>query len=311
MTGWRLNKALTGMMLAYVSGRSIRAIAHERPGAAQVVRGRLHIGVLLAALSAPSAVFADTREEGPPTNTGSYYFTIDHSNLRRDIADVRYYYAQPSVAGTESIEPGSDFVFFGSGITGGFAGLWVPSGAGLRSGSGPAVPSGWSRDVQFGIDWRPDVSGNSVSGARQIGRALVGSEIDRIGVRADVTALLFDESGLGTTAWRVSGMLGSTSLSLVSGDAQVGGTTESDGGLLWDVGVGWSSGAMSLSAGYQSVLHIVDGNAADMAVLSLGADYLVLPGLSVFGEFNVIDDSSGLGDERLGTVVIVGTGLNF
>ena len=273
--------------------------------------GRFHFVVLSAALFLPSAVFADSSQDGLPIDSSNYYFNLDHSSLRRDIADVRHFYVQPAAIGPESVEPGSDFVFFGAGIAGGFTGLWAPSGADLQAGGGPAMPPDWPRDVQFGIDWRPDVTGSDVGGARQIGRALVGSEIDRIGVRADVTALLFDDNGSGTTAWRVSGMLGSTSLSLVSGDDPVGGTTESDGGLLWDVGVGWSSGAMSLSAGYQSVLHVVDGNASDMSVLSLGADYAILPGVSVFGEFNVIDDSAGLGDERLGTVVIVGTGLNF
>lgn len=272
---------------------------------------RFHIFVLSVALFLPSAAFADSTDKGLPADAGDYYFNLDHSSLRRDIADVRHYYAQPRATELDLAEAESDFVYFGAGVAGGFAGLWAPTGASLGTGGAPAVPSDWSRDVQFGVGWRPDVSGSEVAGVRQTGRALVGSEIDRIGVRADVTALLFDESGSATTAWRVSGMLGSTSLSLVSGDAQISGAAESSGGLLWDVGVGWSSGAMSLSAGYQSVLHAVEGSASDMAVLSLGADYMILPGVSVFGEFNVIDDSASLEGERLGTVIIVGTGLNF
>ena len=48
-----------------------------------------------------------------------------------------------------------------------------------------------------------------------------------------------------------------------------------------------------------------------MAVLSFGADYAILPGLSLYGELNVVDDPDSFGEERLGTVFILGTGLNF
>jgi hypothetical protein len=70
---------------------------------------------------------------------------------------------------------------------------------------------------------------------------------------------------------------------------------------------------MSLNAGYQSVYSLNEAGESEsaMAVLSLGADYSVLPGLSVYGELNVIDGPPDENEDGLGTVVIVGTGVSF
>lgn len=262
------------------------------------------------ALLLPAAAQAGN-EAGQPVDTGDYYYGLDESNLRREIVDIRYYYARPVTLDPGGDETQTGYVYFGGGGAGGFTGLWIPAATDLRAGGSPGLPSEWTNDVQFGVDWRPEIPGATSAGARRIGRSLTGSEIERIGVRADVTALLFDNSGSETTAWRVSGALGSTSLSLVSSDPLQADAAGGDGGLLWDVGVGWTSGAVSLNAGYQSATGVVRGNDSDISVLSLGADYSVFPGLSVYGEFNVIDDQDALGDDRLGTVIILGTGLNF
>jgi hypothetical protein len=261
----------------------------------------------LAVLLAPTAVLADGAVQ-QTAGAGGYYLGFDEVRLRRDIADIRYYYTRPTSLSlnTDGLEDG--FVYFGGD---GFAGYRIPVTGIAPATGGSEIPSERSQDVGLWIDWRPDVTGDDYSAdAAQMGRSLTGSDIERVGVRADVTALLFDDSGGGTTAWRVTGALGSTSLSLLSDDHLIVGGADNHRGLLWDVGVGWSSGAVSLNAGYQSATSLIE-DGSDIAVLSLGADYAILPGLSVYGEFNVIDDPATMGDERLGTVFIVGTGLNF
>jgi hypothetical protein len=272
--------------------------------------GKFSIVLMVAAVLAPAAVLADN-PDGQPTEPGGFYFGLDEMRLRRDIVDIRYYYTRPVRVNLEADDLHEGFVYFGAGSATGIAGQRMPVAKVSPGVTGSNIPPDRLQDIGLWVDWRPDVTGDYFGAdLRQIGRSLAGSEIDRVGVRADVTALLFDDSGVGTTAWRVSGALGSTSLSLVSGDPAVAGAIERGGGLLWDVGVGWSSGSVSLNAGYQSASSLVEsGN--DIAVLSLGADYAIFPGLSVYGELNVIDDPATLGDERLGTVFILGTGLNF
>jgi len=250
------------------------------------------------------------RAEDPsdePMDSGGYYFGSDEASLRRDITDIRYYYAHTDHFEAALDDPREEFVYFGAGYAAGPGEYGVPVPSAFQGPGGGGIPAD-RPEVVFGLDWHPDVTATYYGAdTRQIGRAMTGSEIERIGVRADFTALLLDHSGAGTTAWRVSGALGSTSLSLAAPGV---GLPESGGGLLWDVGVGWSSGAVSLSAGYQSASRFVE-DGGGVAVLSLGADYTVLPGVSIYGELNLIDDPLYVGPERLGTVIILGTGLNF
>lgn len=272
------------------------------------IRGPVFL--LWVAVLAPAPAFADGAA-GQAGDSGRYYFGMDELRLRRDIADIRYFYTQPARQGDEAGETGDGFLFFSAGFGDTVSG---PTIAIVPQSPGVVAPQGATarpQDVELWVNWRPDVTGGETStDTRQMGRSLTGSAIDRIGVRADVTALLFDESGAGTTAWRVTGALGSTSLSLVTGEPVIVGGADSARGLLWDVGVGWSSGPVSLNAGYQSTAGLLESG-GDIAVLSLGADYAVLPGLSVYGELNVIDDTAATSTERLGTVFILGTGLNF
>lgn len=242
---------------------------------------------------------------------GGYYFGLDELRLRRDIIDIRYYYARPSRLKLELDNSRDGLVYFGAGLAGPYGTHRIPAATASQGHGGMEVAPGLPQDIALWVDWRPDVTqGIYGSDSRRFGRALTGSEFERIGVRADVTALLFDNSGTGTTAWHVTGALGSTSLSFVTDESIGAGIPEGGLGLLWDIGVGWSSGAVSLSAGYQSTTGLLD-DGGDIAVLSLGADYTILPGLSVYGELNLVDDPAVDGPERLGTVIILGTGLTF
>lgn len=264
---------------------------------------RISIVLLAAAVFLPATARAED-----PAEADGYFFSADEGSLQRDIIDIRYYYARPSRFKLEREDPSEEFVYFGVGPSAGAGEHRVPPITAYHGPGGSDVVPDRPQDIALWVDWRPDVTA-AYYGAdtRQIGRSMTGSEIERIGLRADVTALLLDESGSGTTAWHLTGALGSTSLSLVT--AGTGGL-DGGGGLLWDVGVGWSSGAVSVNAGYQSASRLVE-NGGDVSVLSLGADYTILPGLSVYGELNLIDDPAVLGPERLGTVFILGTGLNF
>jgi len=271
---------------------------------------RISIVVLAAAVFLPAGLRAENASSQPAEN-GEYFFGSDETRLRSDIVDIRSYYARPDEFLVALDDPGEEFVYFGAGYAGGPGGMWAPAAAAFQGPGGSDIAADRPHSVALWIDWRPDVtSTNFGADTRQIGRSLTGSEIERIGLRADVTALLFDHSGSGTTAWHVTGALGSTSLSLVGESPAMAGASDSGGGLLWDVGVGWSSGGVSLNAGYQSASRLVE-DGGDIAVLSLGADYTILPGLSVYGELNLIDDPALTGPERMGTVFILGTGLNF
>jgi len=294
-------------------GHAVTATAdRNRP-----LKSRLLIGtVLVLSTAAPGAALADGRDPADPPRGSDYYFAFDESALRRDIARIRYFYIAPEddtpvPDAAADAAPGNDMVFLGGPAQGGFVGFWdaadlPPAGPGEVAGS-------WFDRTEFGFDWRPYVADTKQRSPRKIGRLLTAGDVDHVGVRADLTALVptATEEADAASAWRVTGMLGATSLSLASGAPGAGSGNDLTGDLYWDIGVGWSSGPVSLSAGYESTYRQIEGVPAGMAVLSFGADYAVLPGLSVYGELNVVDDPALPAEQGLGTVIVLGTGLNF
>lgn len=268
-------------------------------------------GLLGIAVLMPGVARADDAA-GPDGVPKPYYFAFDESSLRRDIARIRNFYVE-SDSGAPVEDGNSDLVFLGGIASGGFVGFWDPGG---ELPSTPYETTGsWFNRVEFGFGWAPELTAAEPQDARTVTRSLAGLGVEKVGVRADLTALLRDDprSGAGASAWRVTGMLGSASLSLAPGgdiaDSAAGGADN----LLWDIGIGWSSGPVSLSAGYQSIYSTVEGEDTGVTAsrLSVGADYVVVPGFSVYGEFNLVDDPAVDGEERLGTIVVIGTGLNF
>lgn len=278
-----------------------------------------YIGALAAMVSLPAIGHADEIATDTGDRSEDFYSGLEDFSLRRDINGLNFsYFLQPRLSVNAGEETQLDSL--SAGPEGSSAGGYVSLGTPATStffGSIPGEKDGSLIDgVQFGVGWRPDVSARESMDYRRKGRGLAGSEIDRVGVRADLTAMLYDESpdNHDATAWRVTGMLGSTSLSLLSDESgSVRDVPADNSGLLWDVGVGWSSGAMSVNAGYQSAYSLDEagGDGSAIAVLSLGADYAIFPGLSVYGEFNLIDGPVAENDAGLGTVVIVGTGVSF
>lgn len=279
----------------------------------------VYSGLLAAVISLPTTGYADETSGDTGLDSDSYHSGLETLPLRRDITGISHlYFIQPQVPADSGSDIASDAssVDLEGGSSGGYVSFGSPSTSTFLGSVAGEKDDPWFDGVEFGIDWRPDVSGAESGDFRLTGRSFPRGEIDRVGVRADLTALLYDEAtdGAGSTAWRVTGMLGSTSLSLLSHDGGQGLDSRGDGGgLLWDIGVGWSSGAMSLNAGYQSAYSLGETSDAEssLAVLSLGADYAVLPGLSIYGEFNVIDGPPDDNEGGLGTVIIVGTGVNF
>jgi len=279
----------------------------------------IYISVLSAMVSLPAAGYADEATKDPDPGSENYYSGLEDFSLRRDITDIsHFYFVQPRVPANSGDDIASDGRY--ADIEGSSAGGYVSFGTPSTSTFLGSVPEekgdSWIDNVEFGFDLRPDVSGGEQQDFRRIGRSLAGAEIDRVGVRADLTALLYDEAGgdSGSTAWRVTGMLGSTSLSLLADHDGMGLDSRADGGgLLWDIGVGWSRGAMSLNAGYQSAYSLKPAGEEEsaIAVLSLGADYAIIPGFSVYGEFDVIDGPPDEYEDGLGAVIIVGTGVSF
>ena len=279
----------------------------------------IYISVLSVMVSLPAVGYADEAAEDPGPESEINYSGLEDLSLRRDITGIsHFYFVQPEAPAYSGGDIASDGPY--ADVEGSSAGGYISFGTPSTSTFLGSVPEekgdSWIDNIEFGVDWRPDVSGGEHQDYRRIGRGFAGSEIDRIGVRADLTALMYDEArdNSGPTAWRVTGMLGSTSLSLLAEDdgMELGSRSDS-GGLLWDIGVGWSSGAMSLNAGYQSAysLNQTGEEESAIAILSLGADYAILPGFSVYGEFNVIDGPPDENEDGLGTVVIVGTGVSF
>ena len=280
----------------------------------RIVRA-LPLCVLAAALSLPLAARADEEPTASTPVVEDYYSDLEDLSLRRSISVVSHDYflaGDDAGQGSGSYE---SYVEDGGGSAGGYINIGSPATGTFLASTIAEREDGFLDRIDFGVDWRPEVSGSADRGHRQRTRELAGSDFERIGVRADVTALLHgDEGDYSTTAWRVSGMLGSASVSLAQDGRDIAGEAAgSDNGLLWDVGVGWSSGAISLNAGYQSLFSLYDEGQApvSIAVLSLGADYSILPGLSVYGEFNVIDDPLEESDYGLGAALILGTGVSF
>ena len=278
-----------------------------------------YISALSLILALPAVGHADEAVTDSDDMSEGFYSGLEEFSLRRDISGLsHYYFVQPKMPPDAGEESGfQDPSIYPEGSSaGGYVSLGTPTTS-TFFGSVPEEQADTLIDgVEFGMGWRPDVSASEKRGHRRMGRGLAGSEIDRVGVRADLTAMLNDDSpdNAGGTAWRVTGMLGSTSLSLLSDDGASGlDTPAENSGLLWDIGVGWSSGAMSVNAGYQSAYSLDEaiGDESAIAVFSLGADYAILPGLSVYGEFNLIDGPTAENVEGLGTVVVVGTGVSF
>lgn len=277
------------------------------------------IGVLSATFMLPATGYADETSGDPVPVSESYHSELENLPLRRDITGIgHFYFVQPQAPADSADDVASDApsIYLEGGSAGGYVSFGSPSTSTYLGSVAEGKDNSWFNGVEFGVGWRPDVSGPESGDFRRSGRSFSRSEVDRVGVRADLTALLYDEAAddAGSTAWRVTGMLGSTSLSLLSDDDGLGSNSDGNGGgLLWDIGVGWSSGAMSVNAGYQSAYSL--GETSDVessiAILSLGADYAVLPGLSIYGEFNVIDGPPDDNEAGLGTVIIVGTGVNF
>ncbi len=266
-------------------------------------------GLLAASILGAGLALADPADR-VAVDSGDYFYGFDEASLRRDIAEVAYRGAGQTDE-VEGSDNGSGLVFLG----GGYIGFWYPaSGDPDFPGEGGLDSAArWTDRIQIGVDWRPDLGVSASPSSRITMRYLTGGEPDRVGVRADLTALLYDRLDPSrATAWRITGMFGSTSVSLTPNPyAALDAENDTDGGLMWDIGIGWSSGAISLNAGYLAAYRETNGFTADVAVLSFGADYAVLPGLSLYGEVNLVDDRESYGEERLGTVLIVGTGLNF
>lgn len=280
------------------------------------LKSRLVIGAVLAlGAAAPGTAFADGRDAADTARGSAYYFAFDEGALRRDIARIRYFYVAPESEtpsqDTAAVAPDDEMVFLGGPAQGGFIGFW--DAADLPPAAAGEVAGSWLDRTEFGFDWRPYVTDSKERNPRKIGRLMTAGDVDHIGVRADLTALVptAAEEADAASAWRVTGMLGSTSLSLASGAPGTNARNDLTGDLYWDIGVGWSSGPISLSAGYESTYRQIEGVPTGMAVLSFGADYAVLPGLSVYGEFNVVDDPALSAEQGLGTVIVLGTGLNF
>lgn len=268
-------------------------------------------GLLGIVIAMPGAARAE--EAGGPTGGGKpYYFAFDESSLRRDIARIRDFYVDQE-SGEPAESENSELVFIDAVASSGFVGFWDP-GDDLSSTSYETANT-WFNRVEFGFGWTPELTAAEERDARSVTRSLAGLDVEKVGVRADLTALFRDDprSGAGASAWKVTGMLGATSLSLAPGGDMGWAEESSTDNLLWDIGIGWSSGPISLSAGYQSVYMALEGEESGVTAsrLSVGADYVVVPGLSVYGEFNVVDDPALDGEERLGTIVVIGTGLNF
>lgn len=269
--------------------------------------------ILAMAAALPAVAMAD--ESAVPDAEHYYSGLRDRSLLGDKTNQIQHRLVKPG----QSADAAGDAIAESSSLDdqGGSAGGYMIFGSPATTtflAPGPARDDESFLDgVEFGVDWRADVSSAQDHDYRRLSRSFSGVGIDKVGVRADLTALLRDEFGdeSTSTVWRVTGMLGSTSLSLLSGD-ELSSDAEG-GGLLWDIGVAWSSGAISVNAGYQSTFGLDDSAGDDfaLAVLSLGADYAIMPGLSVYGEFNLIDGPWDENQESRDTMIILGTGVNF
>jgi hypothetical protein len=266
----------------------------------------------------PTVGHADETAADPVLEPQDYYSGLEDLSLRRSIAGVGHFYfiPPPPVYSKADIPSQDAYIDAGGGSAGGYVSFGSPPASGFLGAVAGEKDESWIDGVEFGVDWRPEVGGLESHDFRRSAGNFSGAGMDRIGVRADLTALFYDEAvnDAGSSAWRLTGMLGSTSLSLLSEYDGASLTPGRDGGgLLWDIGVGWSSGAMSVNAGYRSVhgFNEAGEEGSAIATLSLGADFAVLPGLSVYGELNVMDGPPDDNEDGRGAAVIVGAGVGF
>jgi hypothetical protein len=132
----------------------------------------LNILAVLTALLAPTAAVADGGAQ-QAVGADGYYLGFDEIRLRRDIADIRYYYTRSASSNLEAGGLDDGFVYFGGD---GVAGYGVPLAKRTLATGGSEISSERSQDVGLWVDWRPDVTGDDYSAdARQMGRSLTGS----------------------------------------------------------------------------------------------------------------------------------------
>jgi hypothetical protein len=198
----------------------------------------IYISLLSAMVSLPAAGYADEATKDPDPGSENYYSGLEDFSLRRDITDIsHFYFVQPRVPANSGDDIASDGRY--ADIEGSSAGGYVSFGTPSTSTFLGSVPEEkgdtWIDGVEFGVGWRPDVGGGEHQDYRRAGHGFAGNEVDRVGVRADLTALLYDDTrdDSGFTAWRVTGMLGSTSLSLLAEDDGMGLDSRADSGGLW------------------------------------------------------------------------------
>jgi len=186
-----------------------------------------YISALSVILALPAVGHADEAVSDSDDMSEDFYSGLEEFSLRRDISGLGHFYfvqpKMPSDAGEESSFQDLS-IYPEDSSAGGYVSLGTPTTS-TFFGSVPEEEADTLIDgVEFGMGWRPDVSASESRDHRRMGRGLAGSEIDRVGVRANLTAMLYDDSpdNAGGTAWRVTGMLGSTSLSLLSDDVTSG-----------------------------------------------------------------------------------------
>jgi len=177
----------------------------------------------------------------------------------------------------------------------------VGTAAGLSSETGTDQENVWSlgvnykrtyNDINIAASLTGEFGSSEVATTEDVNAWAIGASAESRGVSVAASYGSWGDSGLATT------------------------TTGEDSQTYWTLGAAYATGPYGVSATYLQSDGASGGagsRSMELSNLSLGADYKLAPGLVPYVEVNFFDtdDNSAATTDNDGTVVLIGTQLNF
>ncbi len=169
-------------------------------------------------------------------------------------------------------------------------------------------------DVGTAAGWTGELNGDNEN-VFGLGANYEGT-FSGVGVQLSATGAFGEQEVAGTedlSAWQGGAVLSYRGFSLAGSygdwtDSGLATGTTNDDQNFWTAGAAYETGPFGLSVTYLDS----EAQSNDVTNLSVGADYQLAPGLSPYIEVSFFDlDENGTNTDNDGTLVLVGTELNF
>lgn len=140
----------------------------------------------------------------------------------------------------------------------------------------------------------------------------VGIVLAATGEMGDSESSLYED----LRAWNVGGKVTFSGFSLAASygnqsDSLTLSSLNADDSYYWTVGGAYEFGPFGVSVTYLDSEYDTGANSNDFSNLVIGADYKLAPGLTPYAEVSFFDANAATVADNDGTVVLIGTQLNF